>query len=517
MMNMRSQTMGLNQHFALSLIVIFSAGCAGFFSLQYSPLFTLAATVAFTASAIWLYISSTSTNRIPYQGQEQALVETSSSNRMLLFMWSVAFFLSITIPKAGKTVSNIPITVANFCILLVFIFWGLTLLFSKREWFRIPLAAPLLVFIAYGIGASCIGYLHGNPYKMILIDLIAFIGFIPGYFLVCSILKTHRSIRYIQWLLLISLMIVCAYGVLQPLLGFERIAVPGVTQQINMATYQGVQKWNIIEGDRQKVYSTFQNGNIFGHHLVMFIPCVAGMLMGMPSMKKKGVVFVVFILACYALILTYSRGALLGAFSGIFCLMIIAKKIRLKALMILLLGVSVFAVFLHYYADRPELRRYDLRKASADPDSFSAGRIYRVHYVMEEFNKLPFLQKITGMGFGAPLMLDNLYIYLLVRFGVLGMIFLVWLFGRFFLSLLAWRANIADEELRGMMNGGIAGLAGSFVHNIVDVLWLFPPLSANFWFLAGITMSIGMIGSQNNNTRNNSQNNSKPARIRSAR
>ena len=135
---------------------------------------------------------------------------------------------------------------------------------------------------------------------------------------------------------------------------------------------------------------------------------------------------------------------------------------------------------------------------------------------MEEFNKLPFLQKITGMGFGAPLMLDNLYIYLLVRFGILGMIFLVWLFGRFFLSLLAWRANIADEELRGMMNGGIAGLAGSFVHNIVDVLWLFPPLSANFWFLAGITMSIGMIGSQNNNTLNNPQS-SKPERIRSAR
>jgi hypothetical protein len=32
---------------------------------------------------------------------------------------------------------------------------------------------------------------------------------------------------------------------------------------------------------------------------------------------------------------------------------------------------------------------------------------------------------------------------------------------------------------------------------LADTLWFFPPLSANFWFLAGITMSIAVIGSQN--------------------
>jgi len=282
--------------------------------------------------------------------------------------------------------------------------------------------------------------------------------------------------------------------------------VPGITEQSGKIMYQGVGRWNIIEGGATKVYSTFQNGNIFGNHLATFIPFLGGILIGIPSSRKKILFLGIFLVSCYVLILTYSRGALFGTVSGIMILAAISRKIRLRAIIVVFLIFSVFFVFLQKSSNRPGLARYDFRRMTSDPDQFSAGRVERAKQVIKGFSNLPFPAKLFGIGFGGVLIsplgwrfeyVDNLYLTLLFKMGIIGLILLLVVLTRLFLTLLKLRARMPDLYFRGLLNGGIAGLFASLIHNLADTLWFFPPLSANFWFLAGITMAIGVLGSRN--------------------
>lgn len=476
----------------------------GIISTMYSPLFAFAGTLAFTILAVTLYISSHYRHISSATGETSlSVVAESPKSGFLFYLFYLSFFLSITIPKSGKTFSGVPITTANIFILLTLIFWIIQFVFSGKATTRIPLFRPINLFIMYGIAAVLLGFMNHNQRKFIILDFVVFIGFIPLYFLVCSVVRTRSQVRKIVWGLTISLFLVCMYGFLQTKLGFAKMAVPGITEQYGMIVYEGVGKWNIIEGGARKVYSTFQNGNIFGNHLATFIPFLGGILIGLPSSKKRTFFAGIFLLSCYVLILTYSRGALVAMFSGIIALAVLARKIRLKAIVVMILVFSVLFIFLRYYSGRSELVRYDIRRMTDNPDQFSAGRIQRVKYVLEHVYKFPVITKLLGRGFGSGLAfprisgyVDNLYLTLLFKIGILGLVILLGTLLRLFLTLLALRARTEDLQIKGMINGGIAGLVASLIHNLADTLWLFPPLAANFWFLAGITVSIALIGSQ---------------------
>jgi O-antigen ligase len=183
----------------------------------------------------------------------------------------------------------------------------------------------------------------------------------------------------------------------------------------------------------------------------------------------------------------------------------LSKKIRLKTLIVVLIFLAVVFLFFNQYSKRPELARYNIRRVTEDPNQFSAGRVERAQQALAGFQRLPLMDKLFGIGFGGVLIspaywrfayVDNLYLTLLFKMGIVGVVLLFWMLARLFLTLIAWRTRISDVQVRGWLAGGIAGLASSLVHNLADVLWFFPPLSANFWFLAGITMCIGMIGAQ---------------------
>lgn len=481
-----------------SSILILGTGI-GLFSALISPIIACIGTAGFAAVAIFLYANTYS--------RPHALVNTvnmldealASRYRLLFFFCYLSFFISVTIPKSGRTISGIPVTSANILILCAFMIWFFNALFSQRLVSQIPLFKLLLLFMCYGAINSSISLLYHNPLKMILIEFIAFFGFIPCYFLACCVLKTRQRIRMLVSLIIISLGMVCLYGMAQLRYGFENIAVPGITEQYEMIHYAEFGgRWNYIEGGRQKLYSTFQNGNIFGNHLAMFLPFLGGIILIIQPRWRKIVVSGIFIGAWYTLFLTYSRGALLAGIVGVFVLAVVAKRIHFRAFGVLLVFIISLFIFLNEHANRPESGRYNFRRLVSDPNQFSAGRLQRFESAVKKFQQLPLLQKVFGIGLGANLVVDNLYVYLFIKLGIVGFSLLFLILGKLFLTLMKLRTNLNDGEFQGLMNGGIAGLAASLVHNIADVLWLFPPLAANFWFLAGLTMSIGVIGSQMN-------------------
>ncbi len=483
-------------------IVLLTGIGIGAIATQYSLVLTLLTTTVFAFGSIALYASSWSrpqlieTTPLPYE---------SAKNTFLFSLFYLSFFLSITIPKSGRTVSGIPITTANVCIILTLILWVLKFISSQTRHKPIYLSKTLLIFISYGIAAAGIGFMNGNNYKFILLDFVAFIGFIPVYFLVCSVVNTTKHVQQLMAMIVVGMVIVCLYGVLQPRIGFEKIAIPGITRQYNMATYQGVGKWNVIEGGGQKVYSTFQNGNVFGNHLALFIPLLGGLLLGMPSSSfwKKFFLIGTFLLACYTLLITYSRGALVSMIVGLMFLAFLFKKIRFKAIVMVSVVAIGFLIFVQYNSERPELTRYDFRRIADDPNRFSAGRIFRIKFVLSHFSNYPFSEKLFGRGFGAGLVIqqrsdytDNLYLTLLFKFGIIGLLLLFGVFILFFQRLFFLYSITPDKQLKGIIAGGMAGMIAALVHYLADTLWLFPPLAANFWFLTGIAMMAGVIGSQ---------------------
>ncbi|MCP4403588.1 MAG: O-antigen ligase family protein [bacterium] len=484
-------------------IVLLTGVGIGALTSQYSLPLTFIATIAFAFGSIALYASSWS--RPQSSIESAALSHDSTKNTFLFSLFHLSFFLSITIPKSGRTISGIPITTANLCILLTLLLWVLKFIFSQTRHEKIYLSKAFIIFIFYGVIASVLGFMKGNNYKFIVLDFVVFIGFIPAYFLVCSVVNCKKHIRQIMLTIVIGMGIVCLYGALQPKLGFEEIAISGLTRQYNMATYEGVGKWNVIEGGGQKVYSTFQNGNIFGNHLALFIPLLGGLLLGLPSLSSRKNFFLIgtFLLACYTLLITYSRGALISTAGGIIFLTFLSKKIRLKAIVIMSVVLIIFMVFIQYYSERPELTRYDFRRVADDPNSFSAGRVFRVKFVLNQFSNYPVSEKLFGRGFGSGLVVqhrndytDNLYLTLLFKSGILGVLLLFCLLALLFKRLISLYGMTTDKQLQGVIAGGMAGMVAALIHYLADTLWLFPPLAVNFWFLAGISMMAGVIGSQ---------------------
>ncbi len=474
----------------------------GLATALYSSLLVIIGTALFALFAIALYGNSISPVMSRVSAPSVGYEDRGIKSKTLFWLFALTFFLSITIPKSGKTISNIPITTANVCILAILLYWTLHLLISKNIIFQIPASKILLIFILYAIMMVLNGLMYQNQYKSILLEFVTFIGFIPVYFLVCTVVQTKKHLNILIGLIVIGMTLVCTYGVLQRKIGFERVAIPGITEQYNLIMYAEFGgRWNWTAGGGQKLYSTFQNGNIFGNHLATFIPFLGGMLFAIRSFWKKALFSSVFILAWYALIFTYSRGALVGTISGFLFLILISKKKRIKTILVACIIISVLLMLGNYFAERPEFARYDFQKITTEPDRFTAGRINRAIAVWNGYKVLPLHSQIFGLGFGGVLRssnlkinyVDNLYLTFLFKTGIVGLSILCVVFVKLLWKILELRDKTQDIQTRALINGGLAGLAASLVHNLADMLWFFPPLAANFWFLAGITMMIGVI------------------------
>ncbi len=495
-------------------ILILGIG-VGVTSAMYSPLISVGATFLFTLLAIMLYVNSVTLKprSIETISEQSQLVAVKS--RTLSFLVALSFFLSITIPKSGKTISSIPITTANVCILFTLLYWIFHVFSSSPHIiFQVPAAKPIFLFVLYSIMAVLIGAIYHNSPKSILLEFVAFVGFIPVYFLICTSVRTKTHLNILLGLIVIGLILVCGYGVLQRVIGFERIAIPGITEQYNLIQYAKFGgRWNWVVGGERKLYSTFQNGNIFGNHLATFIPFLGGILFSLRSFWKKIILGGVFILAWYALIFSYSRGALVGTLSGFLFLALISKRTRLKTIIVTCIIICSLLVMWKYVADRPEFARYDFQKITTNPDQFSAGRVSRALSVLKGYTDIPLHSQLFGLGFGGVLRssyqridyVDNLYLTLLYKTGAVGLGILCIVFVKFFWKLLKLRNKTDDIRTKALINGGIAGLVSSLVHNIADILWFFPPLAVNFWFLAGITMMIAVIGTRETSSESTKQ------------
>ena len=175
--------------------------------------------IILTIIAMNVYTSSHFFARAAVTAEVVPPLAKGSKNHVFCALFFLSFFLSITLPKAGRTISNVPITVADIFILLTLLCWLIQFLFYRKTTFTIPLFKSLTLFMLYGVVTFLTGFMNNNQSKSIILDFVAFIGFIPVYFLVCRVVHAKSQINNIVWAMVLSSFLICAYGVLQTQLG----------------------------------------------------------------------------------------------------------------------------------------------------------------------------------------------------------------------------------------------------------------------------------------------------------
>jgi len=122
--------------------------------------------------------------------------------------------------------------------------------------------------------------------------------FMSFYFVVVNTVKTKKQFFDLTTILVISSLLVCAYGILQYIFGWN-------TQQAWMDE-------EMFEDIKMRIYSTLENPNVLGEYILLTLPLTVGLMWTKKDVFAKifygGVALVLFV----ALILTYSRGCWIG-------------------------------------------------------------------------------------------------------------------------------------------------------------------------------------------------------------
>ncbi|NLF46245.1 MAG: hypothetical protein GX581_09220 [Syntrophomonadaceae bacterium] len=179
----------------------------------------------------------------------------------------------------------------------------------------------MLVFAFYALLKFSYVYMHRG-----FLDIDAIVPLLV-YPLILWILLLLDEIYELPWKVLLyipiaAFTVVAVYAVLQFFLGIENIMIPGLTY--NWTEAQDPRSFllkNNYYGQYTKIFSTYQNGNVFGVNLLLFFPLVFELLYDRSKLKGY-LAMVVFITIA---LLTASRAVWVGVVFYIFLRFIIYK------------------------------------------------------------------------------------------------------------------------------------------------------------------------------------------------
>ena len=175
-----------------------------------------------------------------------------------------------------------------------------------------PIVTDML--IGFYLIALVYGLLISKSPDKLQIFLVYFV-FVGLYYVVRYFVSTPRRLMMSISYFTLSGIVVCAYGYLQY-----------ITGSYEMTTWTDTNLFTDISG---RIYSTFQNPNVFGEYLLFLIPLALAMCIIAKEKLHKIVYGVCTVAALGCLILTYSRGCWLGLIAGmgLFILLLYRKAL----------------------------------------------------------------------------------------------------------------------------------------------------------------------------------------------
>ncbi len=407
----------------------------------------------------------------------------------------VAILASMTIPRAGTKVGEIPVTLPILLYLALLGLYCLRPLSSVRislssgDTYDDLVAWSAVAFMVFGLVSISVGIMRGAPTTQMLVEAVALLGFVPAFFLIRSHVATPEAFRTIIRLLGVSLAITCVYGVCQRIFGHYLVMVPGITMAYSDAQSPDAFEFkNNMTAVGLKVVSTFQNGNLFGYYLALLLPIPAALFHGARG-SRKGLyaVFLGLVLVC--LLLTLSRSAIVaGVISLVLLGVLLRRSLALRIVGVLLVGIGGMFVYLLQLGER---------LLTFDPTL--AGRTTIWEQMIASYNSLHplglLLAGLVGGGMGGTISSGPFAMYgiesSLLTIGMkMGLIGLLPLLGVVFgVFACAWRWCRPLDSFEAQMGCALAaGVIGSSVQLAIDSVMLMPPTSMNYWLVIGLAL-----------------------------
>lgn len=407
----------------------------------------------------------------------------------------LAILATMTIPRAGTKVGEVPVTLPVLLYLMLLGLYCLRPLSSVRiklssgDVYEDLVAWSVVTFVALGLVSVAVGMMRGAAGTQMLVEAVALFGFVPAFLLVRSHIREPQALRTVIWLISVSLVITCLYGVCQRIFGHYRVMIPGIT--IAYSDAQSPDTFllkNNMTAVGLKVVSTFQNGNLFGNYLALLLPIPAVLLhRARGSRKGLDALFLGLVLVC--LLLTLSRSAIVaGVVSLVLLGVLLRKSLTLRIVSLLLVGIGGAFVYLLQLGER---------LLTFDPTL--AGRTTVYDQMAAVYNSLHSLELLSvvfvgagmggdiGRGLSAIGETEGSFLIMGMKMGVIGLIpLLVVIVGVF---MCAWRRCRPLDSFEAQMGCALAaGVIGCSVQLAIDSVMLMPPTSMNYWLVIGLAL-----------------------------
>ncbi|HNX28811.1 MAG TPA: hypothetical protein PKN87_05295 [Syntrophomonadaceae bacterium] len=417
-------------------------------------------------------------------------------------------FFCFTFPKAGIKIADIPVTVSDILFLLLILF-SLTRITCWRETFFHNKTVIILMMIFACYATLKLGYSYWH-YDLLNIGVIVPLLVYPVIFLILLLFDRLYSIPWEKMLLIpvIAFIILSVYALLQYFLGIETVMIPGLTY--NWTDAQNplilVEKKNYY-GPYTKIFSTYQNGNIFGVNLLLLFPLVFELLYD--RRKSLGYIALGFFITvafhtasravwaavlCYVLIrfLLFKQGlkklTVIFPLSFITALLLFVEQLRSRVSNLLgkdsiprIIKVSYTENFakhapvpdtIDWWVDQPQIKNLSGREEGifklweATFGTLNWGAIFLGPYGILPRSSY----SIVG---------EMLYAAVFAYLGLIGLI--LWSLPVLF-SLYNFYKLRGDYIVRGIL----LGLVGYFIAAVMEGAYWVSPTAFNLWLIIGI-------------------------------
>lgn len=193
-------------------------------------------------------------------------------NNLFFTLLLITIFINVTIPKAGFKIAGIPITLSNIFVLIIYIAFFIRYKFN----FKCRYKKILIISIIYFFIRSVLSLVLVRNISVFASYVVPMSVYPLIVFVLLQEVNTKEKLDQVEKTITIGLIIVFIYGILQFLLGIEKVCIPGVTVNISDYLEYGPQwyleKYNGISNGGSKIVSTYQNGNVMGVSITLLAP-----------------------------------------------------------------------------------------------------------------------------------------------------------------------------------------------------------------------------------------------------
>ncbi len=411
-----------------------------------------------------------------------ALVCVFADARISLF----AFIAVATLLPFGTIPINLgPLipTLIDACLVSLLLVWTLRLLADRRERLRASgVDLPILLFI----GACITSFVLGTAYQTTTTDLRHFAELLDAIVLFFGVVNVVRDVPTLRRLLYGYVLGGAAAGTIGLILYY----LPASTSTALLASLAriGYPASNILQYNPgttiQRAIGTSIDPNILGATLMMSGAIAVGLLFA-PLRRWQRIAVVAALGPTLAtLLLTYSRGSLIGFLAG--CAVIATLRDRR---LWLIAGLGAVAIAVSPALSQSSFLTH-LQSGIEVQDQAAAMRLGEYKDAFRLISQYPWF----GVGFGAAPDVDlyvgvsSIYLLLAEQVGLVGLTIWIWIMAsvviRGVLGCVRGHGETSSLALACLAALISALVAGLFDHHFVD----FPHVAAMVWMIVGLLM-----------------------------